>query len=62
MKAQLNFSIDVECPRCNEDFDLTDSYLDDLGCVFTNRWEELIGFEVVCPHCAYEFAIDGLEY
>jgi ribosomal protein S27E len=64
MKANLSWSMDVECPKCDNYFDLVDN--DDDGVVataiFSNNWDALKEFEVTCPECGHEFEIDGVEY
>lgn len=62
--AILSWSLDVECPKCRADIDLTD--IDDEGyvsmAIFNNKWDDLEGLEVECPECEHEFMISGVEY
>ena len=63
--ACLSWSLDVECPGCKEDIDLSACDTDDYSIarrIFTNEWDKLQGHEITCPHCAHEFTLDGVEY
>ena len=62
--AYLDWSLDVECPKCDYHFDLVE--LDDENqlaeWIFDNRRNEIKGYEVECPNCGKEFKLDGVEY
>ena len=64
--ARLDWSLYVDCPRCDESFDLVD--IDDdhdntlAKKIFTNQWDQVNGHEVTCPYCAHEFTLGGVEY
>jgi len=62
--AYLDWSVDVECPKCKECFDI--SYDDDdrvvASAIFNNNWDALKDHEVICEHCKHEFKIEGVEY
>ena len=63
--ACLSWSLDVECPGCKKDIDLSDCDTDDFSIarrIFTNEWDKLQGHEITCPHCTHEFALDSVEY
>jgi glutaredoxin len=65
--AFLYWSLDVECQHCKEDVDLVqyDSNHGDNDIatrIFTNRWADLEGWLVECPHCHNDFFIDRVEY
>ena len=63
--AYLDWSLDVECPKCSEDNTISDSEHDPEHAVskaiFTNAWDDLKGFEVTCKHCSHEFKLDEVE-
>lgn len=65
-KAYLQFSIDVDCPECEESFDLCDDKNDYdqriTDQIFNNQWADLKGAEVTCTHCGYEFEIEEVTY
>ena len=62
--AQLDWSLYVECPKCQHYFDLGDD--DPDYCVsksiFNNDWGALKDYETECPSCGFEFQISGAEY
>ena len=60
----LSFSLDVQCPECEHDFDVSDQDDENVisGLVFTNRWEEIKGHSATCPSCDHKFILDGIEY
>ena len=64
--ARLEWYLYVECPKCKEDFDLVDQDSNNdynlAYKIFTNRWDDVKGYECVCDHCGYEFDLDGVEY
>lgn len=59
----VNFSLDIVCPYCKHDIDL--SYHDDdhiyTGTIFNNRWDDLINEEIECPKCDKIFVILSVE-
>lgn len=63
--ATLSWSLDVECPACKQDNDLSTSPHDDdheFGrAIFSNEWDALNGYEVTCQHCQHEFKIEKVE-
>lgn len=64
--AYLDYSLDVECPSCEAIIDLTSEHHDGeyylATKIFTNKWDEVKGFEITCEHCGYQFKLDGVEY
>lgn len=64
--AQLDWSLYVACPKCDESNDLASAKHDpehDIGRrIFTNDWDALKGWEVTCEHCGNEFQIERVEY
>jgi hypothetical protein len=64
--AQLDWSLYVTCPKCDESNDLSepqhDTEHDISGHIFNNRWERLKDWEVTCEHCNHEFKIEKVEY
>ena len=65
--AFLDWSLDVDCPNCNETVDLVRLEADAgdnsiSGRIFTNNWDALKGWDVECPHCKRDFKIDRVEY
>ena len=59
--AYLDWSLEVECPSCCQEFDLVDD-IEVSEAIFNNQWNRLRGYEVVCPHCEYPFKLDKVEY
>lgn len=62
--AQLAWSLFIKCPSCGKLFDLV-NYDDDnkiSRAIFNNKWDELKGHEVSCPHCDHDFKVDEVEY
>jgi len=62
--ATLGWSLDMECPKCKVDIDLS---IDDDDCVysraiFNNKWDDLIGEEIVCKKCGHVFELGGITY
>ena len=64
--AQLDWSLRVECPNCNESLDAAGI---DAGndytitkMVFSNRWDDITGCSITCPECGHEFELGGMEY
>lgn len=64
--ASLSWSLDVDCPACEEIIELAESpYSDDqhiVVAIFNNKWDSLKGYEVTCKYCQHEFKIDEVEY
>jgi predicted RNA-binding Zn-ribbon protein involved in translation (DUF1610 family) len=62
--AYLEWSLHVECPSCGEEFDLCDQDFENAfgQAIFTNKWNDLIGEEVTCDHCGYEFELDEVQH
>lgn len=62
--ANLSWSLYVECPECKQDFDVSDQDSEYVvaKAIFNNKWDDLIGYEVVCPHCQHKFELTGVEY
>ena len=64
--AYLDWSLNVECPNCGEEIDLSKSPHDDDGCfagpIFNNNWDHLKNAEVLCTECEHEFEIEQVEY
>lgn len=62
--AYLEWSLEVECPKCGEDTDLAKNDDDNIvsGAIFNNNWDALKGHDVKCAHCGYEFALSAVEY
>ena len=64
--AFINWSLNVDCPKCEHDNDLADSIHDTeysiAKHVFSNDWDKLDGWEVVCEKCNHEFNIDKVDY
>lgn len=64
--AQLDWSLYVYCPACDESNDLATGIHD---CehhiarhIFRNDWDKLKGWEVTCEHCGHEFKLAGVQY
>ena len=62
--ANFNWSLDVHCPKCDREIDLTDQDDDGYfsGHLFNNAWSELEGATVYCEDCDDEFLLSGVEY
>lgn len=64
--ANLEWSLYVTCPKCDESNDLAESVHDTendiANHIFTNAWDKLNGWEVECQHCGHEFQIEKVEY
>lgn len=62
--AYLNWSLEVDCPKCEETTDLSDA--DDDGvygnAIFNNNWDALKGTEATCSKCGHEFKISEVVY
>lgn len=65
--AFVDWSLDIDCPHCKESVDLVE-YEGNCGettfanAIFSNRWDDLIGFDIECPHYKRDFQIDKVEY
>ncbi len=57
--ATWSISLDLNCPKCNEQIDLIDD--DSFKESGINPLERAHGYETSCPHCEYEFLVD-LEF
>ena len=64
IKAQLDYSLNVDCPKCKSSIDLLEQEGDGEFStpIFNNRWDELKGEHVICPECDDEFTLDGCRY
>lgn len=64
--ANLNWSLYVHCPKCDEANDLAEPQHDTEASIaryiFNNAWDTLRGWEVECEHCGHEFIIEKVEY
>lgn len=65
--AFLDWSLDIDCPRCGNVVDLVqydaDSGDNDIAnMIFRNRWDHLEGYDIECPRCKHDFKIDRVEY
>ena len=64
--ARLDWSLYVNCPKCDESNDLAraehDCEHDIARRIFMNEWDKLAGWEVTCEHCGHEFLLGGVEY
>lgn len=58
----ISWSLDVECPKCKEDFDAVEQDDDYViaTMIFNNNWDSASGCELTCPHCKHEFQIGGV--
>jgi Zn finger protein HypA/HybF involved in hydrogenase expression len=64
--AQLEWSLMLSCPKCEEDIDLASGDYDADNCIseaiFSNRWDDLRGLEIECQECGHEFKLESVEY
>lgn len=63
-RANLSWSLWIDCPECEESFDLVDhdDESDIAMEIFNNKWDSLKGYEVMCPECEAEFEIEAIDY
>ena len=64
--GRLSWNLYVECPRCEETFDVVD-FDSANDCVislkvFNNQWDDVAGCDLTCQKCQHEFQIGGIEY
>lgn len=63
--ATLTYTVDIECPKCKKEIDLTENNDDDGQIsfpLFNNRWDDAQGVSVTCDHCDHDFELDGMRY
>jgi uncharacterized protein (UPF0212 family) len=64
--ARLSWSLYVDCPKCDESFDVVDVDSDSDNIIamkiFNNKWDEVPGCGLTCPHCEHEFEIGVVDY
>lgn len=64
--ARLDWSLYVDCPKCEESNDMAGSEHDSehqiAKHIFSNAWDKLDGWEVTCSGCGNEFKIKTVEY
>lgn len=72
--ALLSIRLWVDCPHCNEQINLLDTYENEKGSVMHyvmqmhKRWRadkdewKNIGMDIECEHCKKTFIFDGIEY
>ena len=64
--ALLDWSLDVDCPKCSLSNNLAsarhDTENDIARRIFTNDWDKLEGWEVKCEGCGHLFEIERVEY
>lgn len=59
--ASWYISLDVTCPECDEEFDLTDDtdfWVDSSFDVAEHDTPATTDVEVICPKCGKEFEVD----
>lgn len=63
--AILSWHLFIDC-KCGETIDLADSEEDYDGRIstpiFNNKWDDLKGEEVTCPHCKNSIIIENIEH
>lgn len=64
VEVKLEYSLNVMCKECNEGFDLAEQDEDGVfsSPIFNNKWDELKGEAVVCPHCGFTDYISDVVY
>jgi phage FluMu protein Com len=64
--ANLDWSLHVDCPKCDESNNLASQKHDAENSIanhiFKNEWDKLECWEVTCEHCGHEFEIEKVEY
>lgn len=66
--VSLSYNLYAHCPNCEEYIDIMDSEQhndDDMRIthpLFNNKWDEIIGIDVICPLCEKEFEIERIEF
>ena len=62
--AFLYFSLYVNCPHCDERMDLSENDPEYIvaNALFNNRWDDLNGYDTVCPKCGTDFQIEKVVY
>jgi len=64
--ANLDWSLDIQCPSCEHVFDISNSGNDDDGeitvKIFNNKWDDIKGHRISCPDCGKVFLIDEVIY
>lgn len=65
--AFLDWSLEVDCPHCDETVDLVELESDSgdydiANRIFTSKWGELAGWDVKCPHCKHDFKLEKVHY
>jgi hypothetical protein len=64
--ALLDWSLYVDCPECELSNNLTEPQheveFEIARRIFTNEWDKLEGWEVVCEGCGCEFKIEKVVY
>ena len=64
--AQLEWSLMLTCPNCEEDIDLASGDHDAENhisyAIFNNKWDDLRGHEIECQNCGHEFKLESVEY
>jgi predicted RNA-binding Zn-ribbon protein involved in translation (DUF1610 family) len=65
LAATWSISLDTECPKCGEEFDMlctTDFWEDHQGLqLCENSMDRAEDVDATCPKCGHEFKVD-LEY
>lgn len=64
--GRLSWELYVDCPRCNETFDVVDTDAENdyviAKRIFSNKWDDVAGCDLTCPKCEHEFQIGGVDY
>lgn len=62
--AYVDWSLDIECPKCGETFNIANNDEDGVfaSAIFNNNWDSLNGEEIKCIYCYHKFKIDSVEY
>lgn len=64
--ARLSWSLYVDCPKCTQPFDVVDVDANNDNIIalmiFNNKWADVPGHDLTCPHCEHEFEIGAVEY